>query len=117
MIDVSELMDDPDFARSFTVRRPTGTFGADGEFTSTYKESQLRGIVQPATAREVQMLGQGERLGDVISVWSAEEMRAGDGNKRESDVLVVDSKSYRVIKAEPWADAGYFRVFAEKYVP
>jgi hypothetical protein len=117
LIDVSELMDDPDFARSFTLRRPAGAFSVDGVFASSYSDRQLVGIVQPATPREIQMLPEGSRLKDIISVWSASEMRGADGKAAESDILVVDGKSYRVVRAEPWAHAGYFRVFAEGFVP
>lgn len=117
MINVGELMTDADFTRTFTLRRPTGTFSDDGEFTSTYADTQLVGIVQPATPNELEMLPEGSRAKDVISVWSATLLRMADGKLLESDILVVDAQSYRVIRAEPWGDAGYFRVFAEGFVP
>lgn len=117
MINVGELMTDPDFARALTLRRPTGSFGNEGEFTSTYADSSIVGSVQPATPQELEMLPEGSTVRDVISVWSATEIRMGDGNTAEPDVLVIDGASFKVIKAEPWGAAGYFRVFAEGFIP
>lgn len=117
MINVAELMSDPDFSRSFTVKRPTGAFADEGVYASTYEKIQMTGVVQPASPKELQMLPEGSRLTDIIAVWSNLEMRVATGDKSESDVIVVDSKKYRVIKCEPWADAGYFKVLAEGFLP
>lgn len=117
LVDVSELMDDPDFARTFTLRRPTTTLANEGEVSNTYDDADLVGIVQPARPDDVQFLPEGVRLANLISVWSASEMIPGDGTGTLPDVVVVDGQSYRVVKCEPWGGNGYFRVFAEGFVP
>ncbi len=43
-------------------------------------------------------------------------MRIADGGTVESDILIVDGKRYRVIKCDPWPDAGYFKILAEGYL-
>jgi len=116
VIDVSELMSDPDFVRAFSIMRPTLTVANEGVASSTYATTQLTGIVQPASDNELKLLPEGSRLSDVIAVWSHSEIRAGDGSTIESDVILVDGKRYRVIKADPWPDAGYYKVLAEGYV-
>jgi len=116
MISVAELMLDPDFVRTFTVRRARGAFADEGVYSSTYQNMTIVGIVQPASPRELLMLPEGSRLKDVIAVWSNLEMRVADGDKLESDIVVVDGKTYRVIKCEPWPQAGFFKVLAEGYV-
>lgn len=117
MINVAEVVADPDFTRTFTVRRPTSTFANEGVHTSTYTDSTLTGIVQPASPKEMELLPEGHRVGDVIAVWSTLEMRAGNADTIEADVIVVDGKSYKVLRCEPWADAGYWKVLAEGFVP
>jgi len=118
MISVAELMTDPDFTRTVVLRRPRqGTLENEGEYSVPYGESEITAIVQPATTAEVQMLPEGNRIGEVISVWSGEELRATDGKLREPDVLVVDGVHYRVTHLEPWPEAGYFRAFAGRFVP
>ena len=121
-IDVSELMTDPEFAREFTRRRPTGAFAADGSFAPGYDDSTLVGVVQPASSDDMKILPQGTRLDNVRVFWVADceedsAVRAGDGKTFESDVLLLGNEAFRVIRAEPRReDGGYFRVWAEGFV-
>lgn len=117
MINVAELLTDEDFARRLMLRRPRATtFDNEGEALASYGETSIIGVIQPATPAELKLMPEGSRLDDVLSVWCAEELRAGDGKTLEPDVLVIDRKSYKVTKCEPWADNGYWRVFAEGFV-
>lgn len=117
MIDVRELMTDPDFAKGITRRRPTLAVANEGEATYTYADRCITAIVQPAKPSEVALLPEGSRLNEILSVWSAEDLRGAHGNTTESDVLVIDGASYRVVKAEPWQANGYVRAFAERFIP
>jgi hypothetical protein len=111
------MMTDPDFVRGFSVRRPTLAVADEGVASYSYETLNLQGIVQPARPNDLQLLPEGSRLKEIISVWCGCELFAADGDATESDVITVDKKAYRVIKSEPWADNGYFRVFAEGFVP
>ena len=118
MINVAELMNDPDFASTFLVRRPRGDRDDAGVFSVLdYTDIPVVGIVQPADPDAVQMLSEGERLRNMIEVWSATELRASDAVEALSDVLVVNGQSYRVIKTEDWSANGYSHVFAEGFLP
>lgn len=118
-MDVGELMIDPELgARGFTLRRSKPPkFANEGVLQPAYGETPMTGIVQPATAREIQLLPEGERLDAVISVWSADELRCGDGKLQQPDVLVIDGELFRVVKCEPWQQGGYWRAFAERFTP
>lgn len=113
MISVAELMGDPDFgAASITLRR--GTRGMqEGESVATNVDSTITALVQPADRNDIKKLPEGDRLQDVVSVWSATEMQVSP----VADVLVVGAKHYRVIALEPWGEAGYYRAFAEGFSP
>lgn len=113
MIGVGELMSDPDFIESVTLRRPTPSM-QEGVAVATHVDTTITAIVQPATPRELMGLPEGQRLKDVVSVWSATEMKAEPG---APDILLRSGRSYRVIKLEPWAEAGYYRAFAEGFEP
>jgi hypothetical protein len=110
------MMTDPDFVRGFQVMRPTLSVANEGEASYSYDTLEMKGIVQPASPRDIQMLPEGSRLKDVISVWCGKPIRGGNGNDKEADVLIIGVRRYRVIKAEPWPDNGYYRVFAEGFV-
>lgn len=117
-IDVSELMSDADMGpQAITLRRPTVVQSPEGDVTSTSADTTITALVQPATPQELQMLPEGSRNGNVVSVWSISEIRVSDGATNESDVLIVAGAFFKVIKLEPWAGNGYFRAFAQGYVP
>lgn len=121
MIDVSEVMRDPEFTSAITLRREAGAYSTDpastGEWTPSYAETQIVAIVQPASPEELLLLEEGERNKNTISVWSVSELRGGDGKRQQPDVLIVDGRYYRVIRVEPRPDGNYFRAVAQGYVP
>jgi hypothetical protein len=116
-VNVAELMTDPDFAETFTVKRPTVTM-VRGVGAATYAADRSAvGVVQPMEAHEVALLPEGERgSGEVIEVWTAEDLKAGDGKNTVGDVLVWKGKSYRVTRSEDFAQNGYRRFVATGFV-
>lgn len=116
LVNVARLMTDTRFCRTFVRRRQRGTFSNQGEYTSAYDEQTVTGIVQPATPDVLKILPEGTRLDSVRCVWSAEGLRVGDGKSFESDVLVIDGESFKVIRAEDWSANGYFEVYVEGFV-
>lgn len=114
MISMAELMADSDLgARSIVLKRPTVTY-VKGVATTTYAaDASLTAIVQPAKPQDAEMLPEGKRLSDVQAIWSATELRAGDGKTIEGDILVFDGKKHRVVAQVPWAEAGFYKVLAE----
>lgn len=116
-VSVREMMTDPELVRAFKIRRPSGSFGNEGVYTSTYKTIDLTGIVQPANPRDVQLLPEGDRSTEIISVWSACRISAADGNKAEADIVLLGEKSYRAIKEVAWGaeGGGYFKVLAQRF--
>lgn len=113
MIDVSEVINDPDFARDFTVERFSGSFANEGEYTATSTTLQRYGIIQPATAEDaINFLPEGERQKNLIRVWCTEEIRMGDGDGNNSDVVVDGGLKYRVAFAKRWQQNGYWFAIA-----
>jgi hypothetical protein len=115
MINVAELLRDPDFAQSFQVIRFSGAFANEGEYTQTPSAPiGMVGVIQPAKQTDiVQFLQEGERLGNLIVVYSPQEIRTSDAKTQESDIIVWHGTQYRVVQAKPWLDHGYWEVFAE----
>lgn len=115
---MGELMSDPDFVEEITRRRPTGAFGARGEFESSYTDEPILVVWEPVQAKPLDLNPEGSRGGSaMINVWSASEMRATDGKTFEADVLVLDTgDTYRVVGTEDWAKHGYYFALAEKFI-
>jgi hypothetical protein len=118
VIDVSELMTDTDFVRTITRRRPTGTRAADGSWSQTYVDADILASVQPPEQKEIVPTPEGSRgTEDTVEVWSASEMRMGDGETYEADLLVIDGVTYTVVGNEDWSVNGYYKVLARQFVP
>jgi hypothetical protein len=115
MIDISELVTDPDFAQDFDVIRYTGAFASEGVYTQTPGAPlRLTGSIQPASAKDtVQFQREGERLGNMITVFCDQELQASDAKGQNSDVIVWRGSQYRVVQCRPWVDFGYWQVMAE----
>ena len=117
MINVAELMRDPDIAQPFQVERAGGAFD-EGEWVPTAPVVlNLVGIVQPAKREDqLAILPEGTRLGNVIVVYSDQELRIDNAQSERSDVALWHGNPYRVIAAKHWADHGYWQVWAEGFV-
>ena len=119
LIDVSEIMTDPDFVVTVTVRRPTApTFSNEGVATYGYLPDQsITAIVQSATPADLKSLPEGVNLQGVVSVWSGTQIKIGDQSGKGSDVIVYQGVSYRVRSMDDRSDNGYWRVLAERFIP
>lgn len=117
MIDVAELMRDPDFAQPFQIERAAGAFANEGEWSQTTTTIDMVGIVQPAKREDtLALLPEGARLGNMIVVFCDQELRIEDADTKRSDVIVWRGSPYRVIASKPWVDHGFWQVWAEGFV-
>ncbi len=120
MMNIAELMSDPDFAQAFKVlRSAAGSFAHEGEYSAgPVTELDYSGAIQPAARAALQVLPEGLRGETIIDVHCAQELRCGQGlDDQASDVLVYQSQKYRVIYGMNYGDHGYWRVLAVAITP
>lgn len=113
VLDMSDLLSDPDFVVPVTLRRVSATM-SDGTERTTYSDSTIQACVQPATSYEVSLLPEGARLKNVLKVWSTTEVQCSAGAQ---DIIVYKGASYRAIKSEPWPDSNAHVTYCEGFVP
>lgn len=119
MIDVSELITDPDFACSYTVYRRTGKW-EKGRFTVSEPEVlKYYGAVQPATEREIRQLHIGDTEDGVMKFFTRKPNDlyiTRDVSQSEevqiSDEIEFDGRMYKVLKVMPWHHGGWCRAYA-----
>lgn len=114
MIDVSELMDDPDFSAPYTVIRRTGAWDA-GRYQVQEKMLAYYGPVQPPSSRELELLPEGERAGGVMCFWSKLPiyLSAGpEGESAVSDEILWQGRRYKVIQLNDWSHGGWVQAYA-----
>lgn len=116
LFNCAELVHDPDFAVQFTVLRPRGGYDSTGVWKiSGYDRIPFTGNIQPASPDVLKQLPEGERSGDVISIWTDRTVRMGDGEAVLSDVVLYGEKRYRLISSEVWPDNKQCYVTAVAY--
>ncbi len=116
MINVAELMTDPDFVQPFTVKRFTAGYVTEGEFAQNAPQvMHLVGAIQhPKPADLARFASEGERNTAIIKVYCGQKLRDTNGEGQQSDVITWRCEDYRVFECAPWMDNGYWQVFAQK---
>lgn len=113
MISLSEIVNDPDFAQAFTVERSSGDFDDTGTFISTATDVSFYGIIQPATAKEIKEVPEGDRVQEVISVHSSQQLftTRNEPVAGISDVVLwpLTGNKYKISKLYQWEDFGYYK--------
>ena len=113
MIDVSELMSDPDFAQPYVVERSTGVSGPGG-WQGAVKPILMYGPTQPADAQTIQMVPEGDRVYGARIFWATQPLYETRGGKSAgiSDVLIWQNQRFRIIAVWPWQDGGFYKALA-----
>ena len=121
MIDVSDLITDPDFAFPYTVVRRTGQW-VSGRFEVSDPPTRLPyyGAVQPATTRDIEQLGIGDNEKGVMkffcrnpkTIYLTSNFDESDTGVQVSDEIEFRGYTYKVLQISPWQHQGWTRAFA-----
>lgn len=113
MIDVSSIINDPDFNVSFSLTNVAMTRDDDGDSTSTEAPAIPKtGIILPAKLNELQVLPEGERGQAAIAVYCLSELTEGDQKTREPDLIQYLGAWYRVAKSRYYAQCALWYAIA-----
>ena len=100
-----------------TLLRPVFGTETDGVMPLTFEDPvTISAICQPAGGDDLDLLFEGERLKNIMAVWSTTPLYVANGKDRDSDVLEVDGVRYTVIKLFNRATSGFYKVLAEGFV-
>lgn len=115
MIDISEIVNDPDFAQSFSVLRSVGSFDGNGKWSMGTPATLSRyGVIQPSKQNDIVLyVPEGERIGEMITVYCSQDILMSDAKNQQSDIIVKsDGAKYRVAYSKPWQQHGYWFAIA-----
>lgn len=119
MINVAEIVVDPDFAQPYTVYRETGAF-VNYKFVKNPEVAlPYYGAVYPATQYEINQVPEGDRTSILVCFCSttdkpfylsreASASKLTDGKEGISDQIVWQNDRYKIIKIWPYLDFGYW---------
>ncbi|HIR20881.1 MAG TPA: hypothetical protein IAC89_01470 [Candidatus Aphodousia faecalis] len=109
MLDLSFLMDDPDFCSSCTLQSSRITGDDHGRPTYEKTEKRIIAVVQPATAEDMQRLAEtaGGVTTETLAIYTKEKLCAGDP-KNGADMIVFEGQVYEVCQVEDFMPNGNY---------
>lgn len=109
MIDLSEIVNDPDLAQPFTIERSSSSFVLGG-VSNTVTPLQAFGVITVSDPETLQMIPDADRPTGAMSFYSSTpifESRDDQNGEGVSDFLIWRSQRFRVLKMFPYIDYGY----------
>lgn len=116
VIQLGDIVLDPDFAQQFTVYRSTGDW-VKGKWTeSTPEQITMTGVISVMNEKELQAMPEGDKVKGAMVFHTTQELfvtRNGT-EKGTSDKIYWRGDYYRLFNIAPYADYGYFRAAGER---
>lgn len=97
LIDVSELLTDPDFTNTVTLIRRSSTVNTYGENTMVETSSSITAVVQGANTESLERVPEGARLSDLIDVYYKGQLTA-ESPSGYADIIVWQGRRYQVFE-------------------
>jgi hypothetical protein len=104
-IDVSELMNDPDFVNNFTVVRRVPTINTYGENTLAETQVAAVGSIQSPGKEVANRLPDGVKLSSVKTIYTKTVLNA-DKASGYVDQIIWEGLRYNVVTVLPWGNFG-----------
>jgi hypothetical protein len=116
MIDVSDIITDPDFVQDFQLVHCQGLF-QNGRWTETetLPAIAVRGIVIPAKDDELQILPEAERLNATQAVYALQELTIGDQEGIQADRIIYLGQWYRLVHVKYYAQCNLWYALAQRF--
>jgi hypothetical protein len=115
MLDVTDIVNDPDFATTFKLRHVTGAFTSDGTWNSDEDPVECTGIVLPAKWDQLLLLPEGERQNQTIVVYCSQEITLGNRETTQADIIEWDGQFYRVVYVKQYQQASVWFAMAARF--
>ncbi len=124
MIDVGNLIDDPDFSVPVTLIRRRGHW-LDGRFSVQTEEIPIRAVVRPnygsdvsgyrrgAAGKKLIIEPAGSRPEGLLVFYTRTEIRLAEG-ERASDQFVFRGRTYEAVQVKNRSEHGFWRVTARE---
>lgn len=104
-LDVSDVLDDPDFWQVISRQSNQVTMDATGLASQTTVTDQFQAVVVPITTRELQRLPESELLSGGVRVFSKTPLKSGQGDFT-ADIVIVAGVSYVVYTVDDYTAFG-----------
>lgn len=104
-LDVSDILDDPDFATSFTVKRNVATTGANGRATYTATETPTTGVVTSDAGQNLSRTADARNAVGRIMIHTKFFLYSGE-DATEADIIVWRGREWTIIVVNDYSEYG-----------
>lgn len=108
-IDLGELIHDPDFCTTFKVVKQGEPTWVQGVATQTPTEIIVEGIVGPSSAKDLELLPEGDRQTGMKTFYTDCCSLDVTDTEATSDVCIWRGNRYKLIHAFDYSDNGYYK--------
>lgn len=114
MLDMSDVILNPDIAQTFTVYRRTGSWN-DGRWAGTESSISVEGVVSVASPEDLQQLPEADRLSSTMVFHATVPLYAEDKTQDiVADEMLWNGRRYRTVTVYPYGDYGYYKALAAR---
>jgi len=112
MINVAELIHDPDFCIQFKRIREIGQ-NVGGRWVKQEDLKTITGVVSGVSGKDLEILPEGVRVKSLKTFYSLDELRV-EGEKTTPDICEYKGCRYRLIQGFDYSDYGYYKAIGVK---
>lgn len=112
MINVAELIHDPDFCQPYTLYRKT-TVLVGGKSVPKEKALERRGVIIAANTKDLLQVPEGDRVKGIIAVYDTEPLQVTN-DTGTSDEIVWHNERYRLFQIWPYKDYGFYKALGQR---
>jgi len=106
LLDVSEVLLDPDFMDSMTCTRYTQTVSSTGMASNTSTTSTFYGVVTSDSGDILDRIATGERVKGSIVIHTTFRLRDGSGASQTADMITWKGSTYTVSNVNDYSHFG-----------
>jgi hypothetical protein len=117
MIDVSDILGDPDFAMLLSVKRSSGSW-ARGGFAATTSTLTISGYVNAAASKDIEQVPEGDRATGVMTFYSPQPLYVTQTNPAAglSDVITYNGEDYRLMHVWNRSANGFYKAVGVRII-
>jgi len=113
VIEVDDIVNDPDLSESFTITRTTGTYQIGGWVKNVPQVIQAYGAVRNTSGKEIEMVPEADRIKNTLTFRSTVPMfETNEANNEISDILTFHGDDYRILAVKDYSSQGYYLAVA-----
>lgn len=115
MINVGELITDPDFCQTFTVYRNIGFWSSEGIFETSETSFRTTGVITPLKTKELDQLPEGDRIQGGVNIYTNVALftthlkAAATTDGYVSDEVVWQNERWKIVNTANFVDYGYYK--------